>query len=63
MRYSKLIKELQLRISTRITYHETKQEARNYQDAKRELFKAFEREDLGIWLEKEILMDNFSLAT
>lgn len=63
-RYANLIKQLpNLRISRSITgdYSETKQAAREYQIAKRELFDAFRREDLGSWLKKPIEQDNFNL--
>lgn len=63
-RYANLIKQLpNLRIPRSITgdYSETKQAAREYQIAKRELFDAFRREDLGSWLKKPIEQDNFNL--
>lgn len=66
MRYSNLIKQLpNLRIPRSINgdYSEAKQAAREYQVAKRELFDAFRREDLGSWLKKPIEQDNFSLPT
>lgn len=66
MRYANLIKQLpNLRIPRSITgdYSETKQAARDYQIAKRELFDAFRREDLGSWLKKPIEQDNFNLPT
>lgn len=64
MRYGNLIKQLpNLRIPRSISgdYSEAKQSARDYQVAKRELFDAFRREDLGSWLKKPIEQDNFSL--
>lgn len=64
MRYANLIKQLpNLRIPRNISgdYSETKQSARDYQIAKRELFDAFRREDLGSWLKKPIEQDNFTL--
>lgn len=63
-RYANLIKQLpNLRIQRSISgdYSETKLTARDYQIAKRELFDAFRREDLGSWLKKPIEQDNFNL--
>lgn len=64
MRYGNLIKQLpNLRISRNINgdYSETKAASRDYQTAKRELFDAFRREDLGSWLKKPIEQDNFTM--
>ncbi|XP_031625540.1 double-stranded RNA-specific editase Adar isoform X2 [Contarinia nasturtii] len=63
-RFANLIKQLpNLRGPRSIAgdYRETKQTARDYQIAKRELFDAFRREDLGSWLKKPIEQDNFGL--
>lgn len=65
-RYANLIKQLpNLRIPRTITgdYSEVKLTARDYQVAKRELFDAFRREDLGSWLKKPIEQDNFGMPT
>lgn len=43
-------------------YGETKKSIKDYQTAKRELFDAFRREDLGNWLKKPIEQDEFDLA-
>lgn len=64
-RYANLIKQLpNLRIPRNINgdYTETKRTALDYQLAKRELFDAFRREDLGSWLKKPLEQDNFSIA-
>lgn len=64
MRYANLIKQLpNLRISRNINgdYSEVKASSRDYQMAKRELYDAFHREDLGSWLEKPIEQDTFPL--
>lgn len=64
MRYANLIKQLpNIRILRNITddYSELKASSRDYQMAKRELFDAFRREDLGSWLEKPIEQDAFPL--
>lgn len=42
-------------------YGETKLKVEDYQTAKRELFDAFRREDLGNWLKKPIEQDEFCL--
>ncbi|KAL5277856.1 ADARB2 family protein [Megaselia abdita] len=42
-------------------YGETKSNVKDYQIAKRELFAAFRREDLGNWLKKPIEQDEFAL--
>lgn len=64
MRYGALIKQLpNLSIARTITgdYSETKRAVRDYQMAKRELFEAFRREDLGNWLKKPMEQDEFHL--
>lgn len=64
MRYAALIKQLpNLCIARTITgdYSETKRAVRDYQIAKRELFEAFRREDLGNWLKKPMEQDEFHL--
>lgn len=64
MRYTNLIKKLpNLRISRTITgdYGEIKASVREYQIAKKELFDAFRREDLGNWLKKPQEQDEFHL--
>lgn len=64
MRYAALIKQLpNLSIARTITgdYSETKRSVRDYQMAKRELFEAFRREDLGNWLKKPMEQDEFHL--
>lgn len=64
-RYANLIKQLpSLCISRTVTgdYSETKRSAHDYQIAKRELFDAFKREDLGSWLKKPLEQDIFSIA-
>lgn len=64
VRYGDLIKKLpnlQNYRSIASDYSETKQASRDYQIAKRELFDAFRREDLGSWLKKPIEQDNFNL--
>ncbi|XP_050081230.1 uncharacterized protein LOC126568715 [Anopheles maculipalpis] len=43
------------------TYFETKMSVAEYQQAKRELFAAFSKEDLGEWLKKPIEQDQFTL--
>uniref|UniRef100_A0A182SWQ6 A to I editase domain-containing protein n=1 Tax=Anopheles maculatus TaxID=74869 RepID=A0A182SWQ6_9DIPT len=43
------------------TYFETKTSVAEYQQAKRELFAAFSKEDLGEWLKKPIEQDQFTL--
>uniref|UniRef100_A0A182J6M5 Uncharacterized protein n=1 Tax=Anopheles atroparvus TaxID=41427 RepID=A0A182J6M5_ANOAO len=43
------------------TYFETKMSVNEYQQAKRELFAAFSKEDLGDWLKKPIEQDQFTL--
>ncbi|XP_058063417.1 uncharacterized protein LOC131213399 [Anopheles bellator] len=45
------------------TYFETKMSVVEYQLAKRELFAAFSKEDLGDWLKKPIEQDQFTLLT
>ncbi|XP_049537319.1 uncharacterized protein LOC125952089 isoform X1 [Anopheles darlingi] len=45
------------------TYFETKMSVVEYQQAKRELFAAFSKEDLGDWLKKPIEQDQFTLLT
>lgn len=65
-RYANLIKQLpNLRVPRSICgdYSEMKSMARDYQVAKRELFDAFRREDLGSWLKKPIEQDNFNVPT
>lgn len=64
VRFANLIKQLpNIRIPRTITgdYGETKAMARDYQAAKRELFDAFRREDLGNWLKKPMEQDLFHL--
>lgn len=64
IRFANLIKQLpNIRIPRTITgdYGETKAMARDYQTAKRELFEAFRREDLGNWLKKPMEQDEFHL--
>lgn len=64
VRYAALIKQLpNLCIPHNITgdYSETKRSVRDYQMAKRELFEAFRREDLGNWLKKPMEQDEFHL--
>lgn len=64
-RYANLIKQLpNLSIPRSIVgdYSETKRAAGDYQMAKREMFDAFRREDLGSWLKKPLEQDNFSIA-
>lgn len=64
MRYAALVKQLpNLCIARTITgdYSETKRSVRDYQLAKRELFEAFRREDLGNWLKKPMEQDEFHL--
>lgn len=64
VRYAALIKQLpNLSISRTITgdYSEVKRAVRDYQMAKRELFEAFRREDLGNWLKKPMEQDEFPL--
>lgn len=64
-RYANLIKQLpNLRIPRSIAgdYSEMKRSAADYQMAKRELFDAFRREDLGSWLKKPMEQDNFSIT-
>lgn len=64
VRYAALIKQLpNLSIARTITgdYSETKRAVRDYQMAKRELFEAFRREDLGNWLKKPMEQDEFHL--
>lgn len=63
VRYANLIKQLRIPRSIAGDYSEAKQAAREYQIAKRELFDAFRREDLGSWLKKPIEQDNFNLPT
>lgn len=43
------------------TYFETKMAVPEYQQAKKELFAAFAKEDLGDWLKKPIEQDQFTL--
>lgn len=43
------------------TYYETKMAVPEYQQAKKELFAAFAKEDLGDWLKKPIEQDQFTL--
>lgn len=63
LRYANLVKQLRIPRSLGGDYSEAKQAAREYQIAKRELFDAFRREDLGSWLKKPIEQDNFNLPT
>lgn len=63
-RYANLIKQLpNISCPRSITgdYRETKLASHDYQMAKRELFDAFRREDLGNWLKKPIEQDLFTL--
>lgn len=65
VRYANLVAQLpDISIAKRtITtdYRETKLSVRDYQIAKRELFDAFRREDLGNWLKKPMEQDEFHL--
>lgn len=64
VRYAGIVKQLpNLCIARTITgdYSETKRSVRDYQLAKRELFEAFRREDLGNWLKKPMEQDEFHL--
>lgn len=65
-RYANLIKQLpNLRIERTITsdYSGTKQNAHEYQIAKRELCATLRSQCLGSWLKKPIELDKFSLIT
>ncbi|XP_037937105.1 double-stranded RNA-specific editase Adar-like isoform X2 [Teleopsis dalmanni] len=63
MKYGYLMKNLPGIQNRKITalYGETKNRVKDYQIAKRELFAAFRREDLGNWLNKPIEQDEFAL--
>lgn len=62
-RYAAIIERLpQTRIrEVKPTYFETKMSVPEYQQAKKELFAAFNKEDLGDWLKKPIEQDQFTL--
>ncbi|XP_055841472.1 double-stranded RNA-specific editase Adar isoform X1 [Episyrphus balteatus] len=63
MKYGYLVKNLPGMPSRKVPfdYGETKSKVKDYQIAKRELFAAFRREDLGNWLKKPIEQDEFAL--
>lgn len=44
------------------SYHETKQAAIEYQDAKQTLIKEFQKSGLGMWVKKPIEQDHFTLS-
>uniref|UniRef100_A0A4W3H7N1 Adenosine deaminase RNA specific B1b n=1 Tax=Callorhinchus milii TaxID=7868 RepID=A0A4W3H7N1_CALMI len=44
------------------SYHETKQAANEYQDAKQALIKEFQKSGLGMWVKKPIEQDHFTLS-
>uniref|UniRef100_A0A8D0HF33 Adenosine deaminase RNA specific B1 n=1 Tax=Sphenodon punctatus TaxID=8508 RepID=A0A8D0HF33_SPHPU len=60
--HAKLSTSLHTKVSKPNLYHETKQQATEYQVAKECLFKAFLKAGLGAWVEKPIEQDQFSLA-
>ena len=65
IRYDNIIKKLpQIKCrEIRHSYGETKAAVADYQLAKRELFAAFAKEDLGQWLKKPIEQDDFTVKT
>ncbi|XP_055383248.1 double-stranded RNA-specific editase Adar [Condylostylus longicornis] len=63
MKFANLLKNLPGLQQRKIImdYGETKKAIKDYQTAKKELFDAFKREDLGNWLKKPIEQDEFCL--
>ncbi|XP_017480711.1 PREDICTED: double-stranded RNA-specific editase Adar isoform X1 [Rhagoletis zephyria] len=63
MKYGYLMKNLPGIPNRKLTtdYGQTKERVKDYQIAKKELFAAFRREDLGSWLKKPMEQDQFAL--
>ncbi|TRZ00780.1 hypothetical protein DNTS_034752 [Danionella cerebrum] len=60
--HAKLSETLRIRGVHPGSYHEAKQGAVEYHEAKQTLFKAFNKAGLGAWVEKPIEQDQFSLT-